>query len=176
AFRATLEDVVSAEIILHVRDIANPDTEAQDLDVRQVLGDLGIAGAAAKRIIEVWNKADLLSAEEAARLARLTLARGQGRDAQGGPILVSALTGAGMPMLLAAIEAKLAEGRAVLRLTLDAADGAGLAWLYDHAEVLSRRTGRTGRVSLTLRAGEGEAGRIRRRFPDAKPVPDAKPA
>jgi GTP-binding protein HflX len=170
AFRATLEDVIAADIILHVRDIANPDSAAQDLDVRHVLGELGIAGAQEKRIIEVWNKADLLGKDEADRLRRVTAGRRQGLADHPAPVLVSALTGEGVPALLAAIESKLAEGREILALTLDAGDGAGLAWIYDHAEVLFRRNGRTGKVSLRLRAGEGEAGRIRRRFPGAKPV------
>lgn len=165
AFRATLEDVISARIILHVRDIANPDTEAQELDVKQVLAELGISGAAEKRIIEVWNKADLLTQAEAARLAEISQRRGEGA-----PVLVSALTGAGIPALLAEIERRLAEGRAQLKITLAADDGAGLAWLHENAEVLSRRNGRTGKVTVTIRAGTSEIGRIARRFPDAKPV------
>ncbi len=91
AFRATLEDVISADIILHVRDIANADTAAQELDVRQVLADLGISGAATQRIIEVWNKADLLPPDEAGRLAAVAQRRGEGA-----PVLVSALTGLGI--------------------------------------------------------------------------------
>ncbi|MCA0400985.1 MAG: GTPase HflX [Proteobacteria bacterium] len=159
AFRATLEDVISARIILHVRDIANPDTEAQELDVRQVLGELGIAGAETRRIVEVWNKADLLPAAEAQRLSEVAARRGKGA-----PILVSAMTGAGIPALLAEIERRLAEGRETLTITLAADDGAGLAWLYENAEVLARKTGRTGKITLTIRAGTDEMGRIRRKF------------
>ena len=160
AFRATLEDVISAEIILHVRDIANPDTEAQELDVKSVLADLGISGAAEKRIVEVWNKADLLTPEEARRLKEVATRRGEGA-----PVLVSALTGKGVAELLAEIERRLAEGRETLEITLDAGDGAGLAWLYENAEVLGRRNGRTGNVTLKIRAGATEMGRITRKFP-----------
>ncbi len=163
AFRATLEDVISAEIILHVRDIANADTEAQELDVKSVLADLGISGAAEKRIIEVWNKADLLSAAEARRLREVAARRGEGA-----PVLVSALTGKGIKDLLDEIERRLAEGRETLDITLDAGDGAGLAWLYENAEILSRRNGRTGKVSLKIRAGKTEMGRIQRKFPGTK--------
>lgn len=159
AFRATLEDVISAEIILHVRDIANPDTEAQELDVKQVLGELGISGAAEKRIVEVWNKADLLPAAEQKRLKEVAARRGQGA-----PVLVSALTGKGIRELLAEIERRLAEGRETLVLTLDAGDGAGLAWLYENAEILSRRNLASGKVRLTIRAGQSEIGRVKRRF------------
>ena len=160
AFRATLEDVISAEIILHIRDIANPDTEAQELDVKSVLADLGISGAAEKRIIEVWNKADLLPAAEARRLKEVAARRGEGA-----PVLVSALTGKGVKELLAEIERRLAEGRETMDVVLEAGDGAGLAWLYENAEVLSRRNGRTGKVTLKIRAGKSDIGRISRRFP-----------
>jgi len=165
AFRATLEDVISARIILHVRDIASPDAEAQELDVKQVLSELGISGAAETRIIEVWNKADLLPAGEAKRLAEVSQRRGEGA-----PILVSALTGEGVPTLLAEIERRLAEGRETLKITLAADDGAGLAWLHENAEVLSRRIGRTGKVAVTIRIGAEDAGRVKRRFPEAKPA------
>jgi len=160
AFRATLEDVIAAEIILHVRDIANPDTEAQELDVKSVLADLGISGAAEKRIIEVWNKADLLPEDEALRLKEVAARRGEGA-----PVLVSALTGSGITDLLVEIERRLAEGRETLTLTLEAGDGAGLAWLYENAEVLTRKVGRTGKVTLTIRAGKTDLGRITRKFP-----------
>ncbi len=165
AFRATLEDVISAEIILHVRDIANPDTEAQEMDVRQVLADLGISGAAERRIIEVWNKSDLLPTAEAQRLAGVA-----GRRGEGAPVLVSALTGQGVPTLMAEIERRLSGGRDTYALSLPAEDGAGLAWLYSHAEVLTRRSSRTGTVSLRIRIGREEAGRLLRRFPKARHV------
>jgi GTPase len=165
AFRATLEDVISAQIILHVRDIANEDSEAQEIDVKQVLSDLGISGAATQRIIEVWNKADLLEPAEAKRLSEVATRRGEGA-----PVLVSALTGAGIPALLKEIERRLALGRESFKLTLAADDGAGLAWLHENAEVLTRRNGRTGKVSLTIRVAPEEKGRVLRRFPDAKSI------
>lgn len=168
AFRATLEDVISAEIILHVRDIANPDTEAQELDVRQVLAELGIHGAAERRIIEVWNKADLLPPAEARRLAEVAQRRGEGA-----PILVSALTGTGIGQLLQDIERRLSGGRTVYAISLPAEDGAGLAWLHGQTEVLSRRNNRSGSLSLRVRVGPEEAGRLLRRFPKARQVTDA---
>lgn len=164
AFRATLEDVISADIILHVRDIANADTAAQELDVRQVLADLGISGAAAQRIIEVWNKADLLPPDEASRLAAVAQRRGEGA-----PVLVSALTGLGIPELLGEIERRLSGGRLRYTISLPMEDGAGLAWLHAQTEVLARRNNsRTGKLSLTIRVGPEEAGRMLRRFPQAR--------
>ena len=108
AFRATLEDVVSADLLLHIRDIANPDSDAQDEDVRNVLGELGFSGTDFGRIVEVWNKADLLPRDEATRHAEIAARRGEGA-----PVLVSALTGQGMTTLLTEIERRLSAGRAV---------------------------------------------------------------
>jgi GTP-binding protein HflX len=163
AFRATLEDVIQAQIILHVRDIANPDSQAQDDDVRQVLADLGLGAASEGRIIEVWNKADLLSPEERTRLAEISLRRLAG-EPQRAPILVSAITGEGVETLLSAIETRLAEGRETLSLRVKADDGEGLAWLYREAEVLSRRESRDGSLQLELRAHSDVISRIRERF------------
>jgi GTP-binding protein HflX len=163
AFRATLEDVIQARVILHVRDIANPDTEAQDEDVRQVLADLGISSSNESRIIEVWNKADLLAAEERRRLREISMRRAQ---LAGGrmPILVSALTGEGVALILGAIEERLADGRETLTLTLAADDGEGLAWLYREAEILKRRQLKSGRIKLELRVASEARARIERRF------------
>ena len=165
AFRATLEDVISAKIILHVRDIANPDSAAQELDVRQVLSDLGINGETEGRIIEVWNKADLLAPAEALRLGEVAQRRGEGA-----PVLVSALTGQGIAALLEGIERRFSEGRTVFSLSLEIGDGAGLAWLYSHTEILARRNNRSGKVSLRIRVAGEDIERVQRKFPAAKPV------
>lgn len=167
AFRATLEDVIQSQVILHVRDIANPDTEAQDDDVRRVLADLGLGPASEGRIIEVWNKADLLSPQERARLAEISHRRLAG-EPQRAPILVSAITGEGVETLLSAIETRLAEGRETLSIRVKADDGEGLAWLYREAEVLSRRESRDGSLQLDLRAHPDVIGRIRERFGKVK--------
>ena len=106
AFRATLEEVIEADVILHVRDVSHGDSEAQLHDVEKVLGELGIA-AADKRLIEVWNKIDCLDTEARARVLNLV----ERRSAESRPVAVSALTGEGMSGLLAAIEARLGESR-----------------------------------------------------------------
>ena len=106
AFRATLEEVIEADVILHVRDVSHGDSEAQLHDVEKVLGELGIA-AADKRLIEVWNKIDCLDAEARARVLNLV----ERRSAESRAVAVSALTGEGMSGLLAAIEARLGESR-----------------------------------------------------------------
>src|SRR5439155_15458890 len=134
AFRATLEDVVEADVLLHVRDVSHADSEAQARDVATVMGELDIKPGDA-RIIEVWNKADRLSAEERARLSALVAHR----SPEARPILVSALTGERIDELLKAIEARVTAARPVYRVTLAAADGGALNWLYEEAEVLDRR-------------------------------------
>ena len=161
AFRATLEEVIEADVILHVRDISHEDTEAQSSDVESILGDLGIDATDHGRLVEVWNKLDLLDPERAIIVAN----NARRRDSDARPILVSALTGEGEERLLDEVEGRLAQGRAVIDLTLDPADGKGLAWLYEHAEVLRRSEGEaSGAVSLTVRVPPERADQVRARF------------
>jgi GTP-binding protein HflX len=163
AFRATLEDVVSADILLHVRDIAQEETEAEAADVESVLKQLGINVADEDRLIEVWNKADLLSAEERSRLMETSARRGAGKR----PSLVSALTGEGLDDLLSLIEAKVAKGRGTYNIVLDASDGRGLNWLYEEAEILSRETLEHGGIRIQARIAPEKEPRLRNRFPSA---------
>jgi len=142
AFRATLEEVLSADIIVHVRDIAHPDTEAQRDDVLDVLSELGVAGEGAVErgdgeadpppIIEAWNKLDLLDTESAAQ-AREIAAR------HDDVVIISALTGEGVEGLQRAISSRLTRGARVHSLRLPISDGAALAWLHEHGEVLATR-------------------------------------
>ncbi|HZP77069.1 MAG TPA: GTPase HflX [Pseudolabrys sp.] len=159
AFRATLEEVIEADVILHVRDVSHEDTEAQSADVAAVLGELGIE-ANDPRLIEVWNKIDRLDSNGRLRLANTA----ERRDAEHRPVLVSAISGEGIDRLTAAIEDKLAAARVTLALSLDPADGAGLSWLHRHAEVLSREMRDDGQLAVAVRAEPSEAERIRRKF------------
>ena len=163
AFRATLEEVIEADVILHVRDVSHGDSEAQLHDVEKVLGELGIA-ATDKRLIEVWNKIDCLDGEARARV--LNLAERQPSDRR--PVAVSALTGEGMSGLLAAIEARLGESRQTIEVSVDPADGAGLSWLYRHSEVLARDVHDDGRLTVTVRADADNAARVRAKFNSLK--------
>lgn len=132
AFRATLEEVLEADLILHVRDAAHEDAEAQADDVRGVLRQLGISEADDDRVVEVYNKIDLLDGE-----ARCVVANLVGRN--GPAAMVSAVTGEGTDALLALVESRINAGREVVELTVDLADGAALAWLYRNGDVLSRK-------------------------------------
>jgi GTP-binding protein HflX len=132
AFRATLEEVEEADLILHVRDVAHPDSEAQKADVLEVLSGMGIDPESDGRVIEVLNKIDKLQPEERVRLA--------GREEQRPEILaVSALTGEGVPRLLELVDRRLMNGRAIVDLEVDLSDGGALAWLYRMGEVLERQ-------------------------------------
>jgi GTPase len=164
AFRATLEDVVQANVILHVRDMAHEDAEAQGGDVTAILGELGVNAADHGRIIEVWNNADRLTPDARMRLANVSA----GRPERERPVLVSALTGEGMEQLLAAIETRLAVDKTTMRLTVPAEDGAGLSWLHANGEVLSRKLKRNGASAVTVRLSAAAAARLLKRFPDAE--------
>ncbi len=159
AFRATLEEVIEADLILHVRDISHPDTAAQASDVLGVLNDLGIDTNDHRRIIEVWNKGDRLddAARENARNAvkRLPSARR--------PILISALKGEGIDTLLRAIADRIAAGWPVVSLDLNPADGANLSWLHRHGEVLSQNLESDERLHVEVRMAPEKAEEFRRR-------------
>lgn len=146
AFRATLEDVIEADIILHVRDISHPETEAQRADVEHVLAELGIdVTSGDARIIEVWNKIDRLDTGTRESLA------GEAGFAARAPVGVSALNGDGIEALIARIEEHLGEGDAILDITVPPGDGRTLAWLHSEAEVLSRDTAEDGATRVTVR-------------------------
>ncbi|MGV3457721.1 GTPase HflX [Sphingomonas sp.] len=127
AFKATLEEVVSADLLIHVRDIAHPDSEAQRDDVESVLKDIGVAEETPR--FEAWNKLDLLDAERRDDV----LAEAAKRD---DVLAVSALSGEGVDTLIDRVAARLTLGHRRYRVTLPAADGAGAAWLHQHGEVV----------------------------------------
>jgi GTP-binding protein HflX len=165
AFRATLEEVIEADIILHVRDVSHEDAEAQLLDVEKILRELGIDphnnGADKRRLIEVWNKIDRLDAGERARLANLA----ERRPAAEQPVAISAVTGEGIGALSAAIEARLGAGRELIALDLDPTDGAGVSWLHRHTEVIHKTIDdQTGRVAMTVRTHPDKAQAVRTKF------------
>ena len=164
AFRATLEEVIEADVILHVRDVSHEDAEAQLHDVEKILSELGIDlhnDATQKRsLIEVWNKIDRLDAAERERLRNIA----ERRPADERPALVSAFTGEGLDTLGAVIEARLAAGRVLIELALDPADGAGVSWLHRHTEVLHKAMDGNGRLAMTVRASPDKAQAVRAKF------------
>ena len=131
AFRATLEEVRAADVIVHVRDIADPETEAQRADVHLVLAELGLSEQVEQGLVEVLNKIDLLAPEQ-----REVIANQAARSP--GTVPVSAITGEGTERLLQVLDGRLAAEREIVEFTLESSDGAAIAWLYAHGEVLAR--------------------------------------
>ena len=160
AFRATLEEVIEANVILHVRDVSHEDTEAQSHDVEEVLRALGIDPDDEDRLIEVWNKIDRLDDDGRTRLQNLAERQPRVRR----PVLVSAVTGEGTQALVAAIEERLGRRRVVLDLVLDPADGAGVSWLHRHTEVMEKALGDDGKLAMTVRVDPDKAGVVRAKF------------
>jgi GTP-binding protein HflX len=168
AFRATLEEVIEADVILHVRDVSHDDTEAQSHDVGKVLTELGIE-TVDTRVIEVWNKIDRLNTDERTRIFNLA----ERQENRRRPLLVSALSGEGIDGLLVAIEARLGEKRQTFELSIDPSDGAGLSWLYRHSEVLSREMREDGRLAVSVRADPKNAEMVKHKYPgttESKPL------
>jgi len=166
AFRATLEDVIEADIILHVRDISHEDSAAQAADVTAIMAELGVGAQETARIIEVWNKADLLSPDERQRLETLAANQPEGER----PVLVSGEIGEGVDRLLAAIEDRMAGRRAVYRITLDPSRGADISWLHEEAEVLDRRMDEDGQMVMAVRIAAEKEPRLLRRINNARLV------
>jgi GTP-binding protein HflX len=127
AFKATLEEVVSADLLIHVRDIAHPDSQAQKDDVEAVLKEIGVSAETPR--FEAWNKLDLLDGEAREAL----MAEAAKRD---DVVAVSALSGEGVDALIAKVSALLTHGHRRYTVTLDPSDGAGAAWLHQHGEVV----------------------------------------
>jgi GTP-binding protein HflX len=166
AFRATLEEVIEADLILHVRDVSHADAEAQSLDVEQVLKQLGIAPQDGARLVEVWNKIDRLDRDAGISLRNRAERKPAGRH----PVLVSALSGEGMDRLATEIEARLAARRVTLDLVIDAADGAGVSWLHRHTEVMTKVLRDDGALAITVRVDPANAEKVRVKFsPSAVP-------
>lgn len=140
AFRATLEEVTGADLILHVRDIANPSTQAQKAQVLEVLGDLGVIegeGGANIPIIEVWNKIDLLSAEATEDVTAAA-------SSDDMTVAISAVSGQGVDDLLARLGEQLTQGARVHEFVLPASAGRQIAWLHAHGEVVEEGEAGTG--------------------------------
>ena len=170
AFRATLEEVMEADIVLHVRDIAHDDAEAQGEDVRTILRDLGVDPDDHSRLVEVWNKFDLLEPARRENITNAVLLR----EPMARPFVVSAVTGEGIDALLAGIELRLAAGHSRFRIAVDATDGQGLNWLYENAEVMSRAQGDDGSTYVVVRVSPDREERLLRRFPGASMLRDAE--
>ena len=143
AFRATLEEVVEADLVIHLRDISDPDTKAQAEDVENILRSLGVDAKDEKRVLEAWNKVDLV--DESARAAML-------EKKERPPVAISAITGEGLDHLATLIEERIAGSLQTVRLTLAPHRAGDVDWIYRNSTVLNRENLEDGSIELTLRA------------------------
>ncbi len=159
AFRATLEEVIEADLILHVRDISHAQTAAQRADVEAVLTDLGIdTEHADSRILEVWNKSDLLDANQIEQLQHAA------NRADSHPLLVSAITGDGLDDLRRSIDARLGRADEIITISVPATAGGLLAWLHENTEILERETSDSGETRCRVRIEAAKKGRLASRL------------
>jgi GTP-binding protein HflX len=143
AFRATLEEVASADLLIHVRDMAHPDHDAQREDVDDVLAALGLGEEGPPRI-EAWNKVDLLDGEERAALLNEAARRGD-------VVPISALAGTGVDQLQKRIGERLTQDDQVVEISLPTKDGGKIAWLHARGEVLDQQVGDDDEIHLSVR-------------------------
>jgi GTP-binding protein HflX len=155
AFRATLEEVTEADLVVHVRDVHHPDSEAQRADVQAVLADLGLGEMVEHGLVEALNKIDLLDPE---RRAVLKNQAQRNHDA----VPISAATGEGCDALMALFDRRLESDRHLVHLDVPVSDGAALAWLYRHGEVVSRRDDEH-EAHLAVRLSDADLGRFKHR-------------
>jgi GTP-binding protein HflX len=165
AFRATLEEVQEADVVIHVRDISSPDTEAQAADVMTVLKQIGVTSETNPNMVEAWNKIDCLDPED--RMVVVARARRAAESVGVAALPVSAITGEGCEDLLRDLAERVDTAPPIdIRLTPD--DGRALAWLYQHGRVLEREDDDEGVVQLSVRLDEQALGRFERLFPEAQ--------
>ena len=152
AFRATLEEVISANLIVHVRNMAHGDSDAQRQDVETVLADIGAGGEGRAPVLEAWNKIDLLSEEERARVE----AEGARRE---DVVLISALSGEGLETLLESAAKRLSGNSGLRTVDLSASDGETIAWLHANGQVEGQRSDGS-RMLIDVRLSEADWARF----------------
>lgn len=160
AFRATLEEVLEADVVVHVRDVAHPDSEAQAADVEAVLKDLGLSEVVDRGLVEALNKIDLMAVPD-----RLELLNQAKRRPHALP--VSAMSGEGVDALLACLDERLSRGRETLDVQVSLSDGASISWLYRHGEVIARREDET-TAYMRVRLDPVDAQRFQQRQAEGK--------
>ncbi len=175
AFRATLEEVVEADLLIHVRDMTDPDHEGRKADVEKVLQALRVGAGSDQMVVEAWNKADQLDVGDHRDLVWHSGLSGRA-DAPPG-IVTSALIGEGVAALLERVEQALFAGDMQLRLRLTFSDSAALAWVHRHGTVLEETTDpATGHRDVLARLSIPDAGRFRRRFTGLEQISEYAPA
>jgi GTP-binding protein HflX len=157
AFRATLEEVLEADVIIHVRDIAHAETEIQKQDVLAVLASLGVDEDDRDGMIEACNKYEMLTGEEKLRIDNLL-------ERQENAIAVSAIEGYGCDALVEAVDSKLSRSMEMHELELAGDAGEAMAWLYRHGDVVERKDDEEGRVIFRVGLDAADFGRFQKRY------------
>ncbi len=156
AFHATLEEVMQADLVLHVRDISHPDTEAQKMDVWSVLGEIGMSHEQLRKMVQVLNKIDLVDRQDLSVICRQTE---RSNDTSS---LLSAISGEGIQTLLDICDAKLSSGFEIIQIDLPVEDSATLAWLYRNGHVLERSDDGKA-ISVRVRLAPAKVGQFEKR-------------
>jgi GTPase len=163
AFRATLEEVISADLVLHVRDIASAESAAQRADVAQVLASLGVdEKEASRRVLEVWNKIDAVSTELRDELENAA------HRLEPQPALVSAFSGEGVEALLGEIERRLGKADEIVEVTVPASAGKLANWLHENTEIVTREPSETGETVYRVRVDATRKARLEAQMRGAK--------
>lgn len=161
AFRATLEEVLEADIILHVQDASNPSRDQQKLDVIKILKELGIKEEEdSAPILEVWNKIDQLPKEDNNEIDLIDVPAKTEVSSENLPFLISAKTGEGLEQLLNALDKQLEEHEISLDLKLKANEGMIVNWLYENGQVTQGETNQQGETDYTVSLPKRLAGRL----------------
>jgi GTP-binding protein HflX len=162
AFRATLEEVRDADLLLHVRDIAHGETDQQKRDVEEVLDQLGAGEEAGQRVLEVWNKADQLD-PDALAAAKLAAVHAES-EGETPAVVISARTGMGLAELVTHVDAVVNEDARVYEAHIEPGDGRARAWLHEHGVVMGETAEESGALDVTVRLSALAAGRYERAF------------
>ncbi|GLQ23626.1 GTPase HflX [Algimonas ampicilliniresistens] len=163
SFRATLEETLEADVLLHVRDISDPLTSRRREEVMDVLNQIGAGPDHGQALIEVWNKADLLPASERENIESLA-ERARTEASLTDAFVVSCLSGAGIGDLLEGVEEALTRSDEILDVTITPDVFSARAWLHENGHVINEAPGDAGAVAMTVRLTESDAGKFRARF------------
>lgn len=163
SFRATLEETLEADVLLHVRDISDPLTSRRRDEVMDVLNQIGAGPDHGQALIEVWNKADLLPASERENIESLA-ERARTEASLTDAFVVSCLSGAGIGDLLEGVEEALTRSDEILDVTITPDVFSARAWLHENGHVINEAPGDAGAVAMTVRLTESDAGKFRARF------------
>lgn len=163
SFRATLEETLEADVLLHVRDISDPLTSRRREEVMDVLNQIGAGPDHGQALIEVWNKADLLPASERENIESLA-ERARTEASLTDAFVVSCLSGAGIGDLLEGVEEALTRSDEILDVTITPDVFSARAWLHENGHVMNEAPGDAGAVAMTVRLTESDAGKFRARF------------